>query len=303
MVNAVACYTKVLQIKHSGLTKASLPVLLSKIFYTESLMSFLNLEGKKFLVLGVANRKSVAWLIAKTLETEGAEVIYSVRSQERKDQLSSKLLKDRQIEICDVESQDHINTLAQNFKNAGTELDGIVHSIAFANYSEGLKPFHETVRKDFLQAVDISCFSLIAVTNALKPVLKNDASIVTISISTTRMASENYGYMGPVKAALDSTVAFLNKSLSEETKIRVNAVGASLLKTSASAGIPNYVNSYMFAEKVIPRKEALKTDEAANTAVFLLSDKSSGIVAQTIVVDAGMSINYFDKNIINKVME
>ena len=266
-------------------------------------MSFLNLEGKKFLVLGVANRKSVAWLIAKTLETEGAEVIYSVRSQERKDQLSSKLLKDRQIEICDVESQDHINTLAQNFKNAGTELDGIVHSIAFANYSEGLKPFHETVRKDFLQAVDISCFSLIAVTNALKPVLKNDASIVTISISTTRMASENYGYMGPVKAALDSTVAFLNKSLSEETKIRVNAVGASLLKTSASAGIPNYVNSYMFAEKVIPRKEALKTDEAANTAVFLLSDKSSGIVAQTIVVDAGMSINYFDRNIINKVME
>ena len=109
--------------------------------------------------------------------------------------------------------------------------------------------------------------------------------------------------MGPVKAALDSTVAFLNKSLSEDSNIRVNAVGASLLKTSASAGIPNYVNSYMFAEKIIPRKEALKTDEAANTAVFLLSDKSSGIVAQTLVVDAGMSINYFDKNIINKVME
>lgn len=266
-------------------------------------MSFLNLEDKKFLVLGVANRKSVAWLIAKTLEAEGAEVIYSVRSQERKEQLQSKLLKDRQIEICDVEKQEDIDTLATNFKNSGIELDGIIHSIAFANYSEGLKPFHETVRKDFLQAVDISCFSLIAVTNALKTVLKNDASIVTISISTTRMASENYGYMGPVKAALDSAVAFLNKSLSEDTNIRVNAVGASLLKTSASAGIPNYVNSYMFAEKVIPRKNALKTEEAANTAVFLLSDKSSGIVAQTIVVDAGMSINYFDKDVINKVME
>lgn len=266
-------------------------------------MSFLNLEGKKFLVLGVANRKSVAWIIAKAIENEGAEVIYSVRSQERKDQLGSKLLKDRQIEICDVESQEHINTLADKLKNNGTQLDGIVHSIAFANYSEGLKPFHETVRKDFLQAVDISCFSLVAITNALKPVLSNNASIVTISISTTRMASENYGYMGPVKAALDSTVAFLNKSLSENSNIRVNAVGASLLKTSASAGIPNYVNSYMFAEKIIPRKEALKTEEAANTAVFLLSDKSSGIVAQTIIVDAGMSINYFDKDIINKVME
>jgi len=266
-------------------------------------MSFLNIEGKKFLVLGVANRKSVAWLIAKALEDEGAEVIYSVRSTARKEQLEKKLLKGRQIEICDVESQEDINALAKSFKDANITLDGIVHSIAFANYSEGLKPFHETVRKDFLQAVDISCFSLIAVTNALKPVLKEDASIVTISISTTRMASENYGYMGPVKAALDSTVAFLNKSLSEDSKIRVNAVGASLLKTSASAGIPNYVNSYMFAEKVIPRNEALKTEEAANTAVFLLSDKSSGIVAQTIIVDAGMSINYFDKNIINKVME
>ena len=266
-------------------------------------MSFLNLEGKKYLILGVANRKSVAWLIAKTLEEEGAEVIYSVRSEARKEQLGSKLLKDRQIEICDVESQDDINALAETFKNSDTQLDGIVHSIAFANYSEGLKPFHETIRKDFLQAVDISCFSLIAVTNALKPVLNENASIVTISISTTRMASENYGYMGPVKAALDSTVAFLNKSLSEDTNIRVNAVGASLLKTSASAGIPNYVNSYMFAEKVIPRHQALKTEEAANTAVFLLSEKSSGIVAQTVIVDAGMSINYFDKNIINKVME
>ena len=266
-------------------------------------MSFLNISGKKYLVVGVANRKSVAWQIAKTLEEEGAEVFYSVRSQERKEQLESKLLKDRKVLICDVESQEDINSLAKQFETEGIELNGFVHSVAFANYSEGLKPFHETVRKDFLQAVDISCFSLIALTSALKPVLKNDASIVTISISTTRMASENYGYMGPVKAALDSAVAFLNKSLSEDTNIRVNAVGASLLKTSASAGIPNYVNSYMFAEKVIPRHQALKTEEAANTAVFLLSERSSGIIAQTLIVDAGMSINYFDKNIINKVME
>ena len=266
-------------------------------------MSFLNLEGKSYLVVGVANRKSVAWAIAKTLETEGAEVIYSVRSQARKDQLSAKLLKDRDIYICDVESQEDIDALATSLKEQGKELHGMIHSVAFANYSEGLKPFHATLRKDFLQAVDISCFSLIALTNALKPVFADNASIVTVSISTTTMASENYGYMGPVKAALDSAVAFLNKSLSEDTNIRVNAVGASLLKTSASAGIPNYVNSYLFAEKIIPRKQALKTDEAANTAVFLLSERSSGIVAQTIIVDAGMRINYFDKDIINKVME
>ena len=266
-------------------------------------MSFLNLEGKTFLVFGVANRKSVAYSVAKSLEEEGATVIYSVRSEQRKEQLSSKLLKDRDIYICDFENQEQIDSLADDLKNKGINLSGFVHSVAFANYSEGLKPFHQTVRKDFLQAVDISCYSLIALTDALKPVLTEDASIVTISISTTRMASENYGYMGPVKAALDSTVAFLNKSLSEDSKIRVNAVGASLLKTSASAGIPNYVNSYLFAEKVIPRKESLKTEEAANTAVFLLSERSSGIVAQTLIVDAGMSINYFDRDIINKVME
>ena len=266
-------------------------------------MSFLNFEDKTFLVFGVANRKSVAYAVAKTLEQEGATVIYSVRSEQRKEQLGEKLLKGRDIYICDFENQDQIDALAKNLKDKGITLSGFVHSVAFANYSEGLKPFHQTVRKDFLQAVDISCYSLIALTDALKPILTEDASIVTISISTTRMASENYGYMGPVKAALDSTVAFLNKSLSEDSKIRVNAVGASLLKTSASAGIPNYVNSYLFAEKVIPRKESLKTDEAANTAVFLLSKRAGGIVAQTVIVDAGMSINYFDRDIINKVME
>ncbi|MCH2206332.1 MAG: SDR family oxidoreductase [Lentisphaerales bacterium] len=266
-------------------------------------MSFLNFKDKTFLVFGVANRKSVAYAVAKTLEQEGATVIYSVRSEQRKEQLGSKLLKDREIYICDFENQDQIDALAKDLQDKGITLSGFVHSVAFANYSEGLKPFHQTVRKDFLQAVDISCYSLIALTDALKPVLTENASIVTISISTTRMASENYGYMGPVKAALDSTVAFLNKSLSEDSKIRVNAVGASLLKTSASAGIPNYVNSYLFAEKVIPRKESLKTDEAANTAVFLLSERASGIVAQTVIVDAGMSINYFDRDIINKVME
>ncbi len=266
-------------------------------------MSFLNLKDKKFLVFGVANKKSVAWSIAKTLEEEGAEVFYSVRSISRKEQLEGNLLKDKKIVICDVENQQDIDNLATYCKKENITLDGFIHSIAFANYSEGLKPFHQTLRQDFLQAVDISCFSLIALTNALKPVLSPAASIVTISISTTRMASENYGYMGPVKAALDSTVAFLNKSLSADTKIRVNAVGASLLKTSASAGIPNYINSYLFAEKVIPRKEALKTEEAANCAVFLLSPRSSGVVAQTIIVDAGMSINYFDRDIINKVME
>ena len=121
-------------------------------------MSFLALAGKRFLVMGVANRKSVAWAITKSLEAEGAEVIHSVRSQARLESLQ-KLLGDRKAYICDVEFPEQITALAEQVSADYGELDGIVHSIAFANYSEGFKPFHETVRKDFLQATAISAFS------------------------------------------------------------------------------------------------------------------------------------------------
>ena len=192
---------------------------------------------------------------------------------------------------------------AQSFEESGRlELQFVSASGRLVASSSG--PWMGQIQKtpDLLQAVDISCFSLLNVCNSLKGLFAEDASIVTMSISTTRMASENYGYMGPIKAALDSSVAFLAKSLSQEISpnIRVNAVGAGLLKTSASAGIPGYIDAYLFAEQVIPRRRALETDEPAQVLAFLLSPRSSGINAQTIVVDAGMSINYFDRGIVRK---
>ena len=175
-----------------------------------------------------------------------------------------------------------------------------MHSIAFADYSAGRLPFHETPRAAFLQAVDISCYSLIAVANAFRDVLDPEhGSVVTVSISTTRMAAENYGYMAPVKAALDSSLCFLAKSFSRFSSVRFNAVCPGLLKTSASAGIPGYVESYLFAEKATLRKQAVQTGEVANTVAFLLSPRSSGINARGIVVDAGMAINYFDREIVH----
>jgi len=126
------------------------------------------------------------------------------------------------------------------------------------------------------------------------------ASVVTISISTTKMAAEPYGFMAPVKAALDSTLCFLAKSFSSFSQIRFSSVNAGLLKTSSSAGIPGYLDYYLFAEQLTLRKKALTTKEVANTVAFLLSERSSGINAQGIVVDCGMSINYFDKDIIKK---
>jgi enoyl-[acyl-carrier protein] reductase I len=263
-------------------------------------MSYLQLENKRFVVMGVANRKSVAYFICKALQANGALVELVVRSEKRRDELG-KLFPDCPIWICDVEHQSQIDALSAQLSQNTTPIDGLVHSIAFADYSDGMKPFHETTRRQFLQAIDISCFSFIAVSNAVKSLLSPTASMVTIGISTTKMASESYGFMAPVKAALDSSLAFLSKSFSRFSKVRFNAVGAGLLKTSASAGIPGYVDAYLFAEKAIPRGEGVTTQEVADTALFLLSPRSSGITAQTIVVDAGMSTNYFDNQIISRV--
>jgi enoyl-[acyl-carrier protein] reductase I len=149
----------------------------------------------------------------------------------------------------------------------------------------------------------VSCYSLIAVSSALKSLFDKQASVVAISISTTRMAVESYGYMAPAKAALDSSIAFLAKSFSQFSEIRFNSVCAGLLKTSASAGIPGYIDHYMYAEHATLRKRGLATEEVADTVLFLLSPRSSGINAQGIVVDAGMGTNYFDAEIVNHALK
>jgi enoyl-[acyl-carrier protein] reductase I len=264
-------------------------------------MSFLNLEGKRFLVMGVANRKSVAWAVTQTLEAAGAEVIHSVRSEARLESLQ-KLLGDRKAYICDVEFPEQIEALAATVSEAHGPLDGILHSIAFANYSEGFKPFHETPRKDFLQATAISAFSLVEVAKAFKPHLNNEASVVSIGISSTDVTAENYGYMAPIKATLETASQNLAKSFSADTAVRFNTVNAGPLKTSASAGIPGYLESYLYAEKLTYRKANLTTQEVANTAAFLLSPASSGINGQGLVVNAGMDRNYFDKEVVRLAM-
>jgi enoyl-[acyl-carrier protein] reductase I len=262
---------------------------------------FLGLTGKSLLIFGVANRKSLAYHVGKTLEEAGAKVVYVVRNDERR-QTVAKLLGVAEIHVCDVEFDDQIIRLRDDLTARGHRFAGLLHSIAFADYTDGLKPFHKTPKKAFLRAMDISCYSLISLSSALKDLLEPDASVVTVSISTTRMASENYGYMAPIKAALDSSLAFLAKSFSRFSRVRFNAVSPGLLKTSASAGIPGYIDSYLYAEQIIPRKEAVQTQEAANVAVFLLSPRSSGINAQSLIVDAGMSINYFDAEAIRRFM-
>jgi enoyl-[acyl-carrier protein] reductase I len=267
-------------------------------------MSFLDLSGKSIVVFGLANRKSVACAVGQVLRQEGVEVIHVVRSEARRE-TARKLFPDSPVFVCDVEEEANIIRVRDEIAGylAGRQLAGLVHSIAFANYSRGMVPFHETGKADFLQALDISCFSLIAIANHFKKLLDVDSSVVTISISTTAMAAENYGYMAPVKAALESSLVFLAKSFAGDSRIRFNAVCPGLLKTSASAGIPGYIDSYLYAEKLTLRKKALETVEVANAVAFLLSPRASGITGQRLVLDAGMGLNYFDAEIIAKVVD
>jgi enoyl-[acyl-carrier protein] reductase I len=224
-----------------------------------------------------------------------------VRNEQRREKLASTI-SPHNLFVCDVESAEQIERMRDELGRRHQQLDGLVHSIAFADYDPQPRPFHETDRAQFLRACQISCFSLVETSRVLRDLLQPNASVVAMSISTTRMASENYGFMAPIKAALDSSIAFLAKSFSRFSQVRFNAVAPGLLKTSASAGIPGYVDSYLYAEQVIPRHTGVLTTEVANVAAFLLSPRSSGINAQVVVVDAAMSINYFDAAIVQQVV-
>lgn len=265
-------------------------------------MNFLQLNGQKIVIFGVANRKSVAFHIASVLAEAGAELIFSVQKP-KAEAVIAKFFPNSAVYPCDFGDDSEMQKTAKAIAANHGVIYGLVHSVAFANYSEGIKAFHETLRRDFLEAMDISCFSFIRMAGLMKSHMDPNGAMIAISISTTRMAAESYGYMAPIKAALDSSICFLAKSLSADTAIRVNGVGAALLKTSASAGIPGYIKPYLYAEKATLRKAALKTEEVANAAAFLLSPRSSGINAQTLVIDAGMSTNFFDQEIVDKVIE
>ncbi len=261
-------------------------------------MDWLGLSGRTVLVTGLANKKSVAWHIGDELAKAGARVLWSVHTQKRREEVA-KLVGDAPVFVCDVASETQIEALATELREREIALDGLVHSIAFADYSGGPRTFQKTRRDDFLRAVDVSCFSLVSLAGALEELLRPQASVVSISISTTRMAAENYGFMAPAKAALDSSIAFLAKGFAARN-VRFNGVGAGLLKTSSSAGIPGYLDSWLFAEQATLRRRGLETREVAQAALFLLSPRSSGINAQNLIVDAGMSVNYFDRELVRR---
>jgi enoyl-[acyl-carrier protein] reductase I len=260
-------------------------------------MSGFNISEKTYFISGVANKKSVATFTAKALLENGAKVIFSAQNKKNLESIQ-KIFPDSPVFLLDVENPKHIQEVKNNIEKHTDSLDGFLHSMAFANFSDGPKPFHETKLEDYLQACHISSFSLVQITNAIKDLLNEGSSILTISISNTKATS--YGYLGPIKAMLETTVCYLAKSMSQNKNIRVNSIGAGPLKTSASAGIPDYIDNYLYSEALTLNKQSLKTKEVANTALFLLSPISSGINAENIIVDNGMNSNYFDQDVVKK---
>jgi enoyl-[acyl-carrier protein] reductase I len=255
----------------------------------------MNFKDKWIYIAGIANKKSVAYHSAKSLKGLGANLILSAQNEKNLEQIN-KLFPDIPAFIIDVEDEKQLKNLDNQILKYTDKLHGFLHSLAFANFSDGPKAFHETKRADYLQACQISSFSFTEMSNSLKNLFTKDASAVTVSISSTKATS--YGYLGPIKAMLETSVCYLAKSFSEFSNVRFNSVGAGPLKTSASAGIPDYVENYLYSEQLTLRKKALQTTEVANVICFLLSDLSSGVNATNQIVDCGMSSNYFDQDIV-----
>jgi len=251
-------------------------------------MDFLRLAGKEFLVFGVANRKSVAYHIAKQLEACGARVVYVVRSPQRRDSLA-KLLGDAELHVCDVEHPDQIARLRDELSEGGRLFHGLVHSIAFADYSDGMKPFHETGKAQFLRAVDISCYSLIDLTRRARAMMGQGGTVLTLTYQGSNRVTPNYNVMGVAKAALESTVRYLANDLGPEG-IRVNAISPGPMKTLAGAAIGGARATFRHTEANAPMRSNATLQAVGGTAVWLASDAGAFTTGEIVRVDGGFHV-------------
>lgn len=251
----------------------------------------LNLSGKKALVLGIANKHSIAYGIAKALKEQGAELaltyakpILSKRVWPIAEEFGTELVYE-----CDVTKDMDLKTLFANLSGVWDRVDYIVHSIAFAPTSELNIPFQETSRLGFLTAMDISVYSLIGVAREAMPLLREGSSIITLSYYGSTKVVPNYGVMGIAKAALEASVRYLAHSLGEKG-IRVNAISAGPIKTLSSAVIGGVSQMQRRIEKTAPLGRNIEQEEIAKSALYLLSDLASGVTGDILYVDAGSSI-------------
>ncbi|MGM8211175.1 enoyl-ACP reductase FabI [Virgibacillus sp. W0430] len=251
------------------------------------------LKDKNIVVMGVANERSIAWGITKSLHNAGANLIFTNR-QERSYQKLTKLLdkndiQAKQIVSCDVASDESIQAAFQEIEAHCGVIHGVVHSVAFANREELQGDFADTSRDGFLLAQNISAFSLVAVTKAARKLMKEGGSIVTQTYLGAERAVKNYNVMGVAKASLEASVRYLAEDVGKDG-IRVNAISAGPIRTLSAKGVSGFNEISSVIEEKAPLRKNVDQDEVGDATLFFISDLSRGVTGEVLHVDSGYHI-------------
>ncbi|MCS6951254.1 MAG: enoyl-ACP reductase [Bryobacterales bacterium] len=248
------------------------------------------LEGKNALVLGVANKWSLAYAIAEAFHREGARLFLTYQGERQKatvEELAAAL--QARIFGCDVTSDEDIARLGAELNAAAGCLDAVVHSIAFANREDLARPFVETSRAGFLLAHDVSAYSLVALARMAAPLMRSGGSITTLTYLGSIRVVSNYNVMGVAKASLEAAVRYLAADLGPRG-IRVNAISAGPIKTASARAVPGFSTMLEVMPQRAPLRRNVDPAEVADVAVFLASELSRGVTGNVVFADAGFHI-------------
>jgi enoyl-[acyl-carrier protein] reductase I len=248
------------------------------------------LTGKRGIIFGVANDMSIAWGIAQKLKEEGAELAFTYLNEalEKRVRPLAESLGSTLVLPCDVASDAEIEAVFSNLKQEWGTIDFVVHAVAFANREDLKHPFSQTSRDGFKLAMDISAYSLVAVTRYAVPLMPKGGSIITLTYLGATRAVPNYNVMGVAKAALESSTRYLAAELGEKG-IRVNAISAGPIRTLAASDIANFKAKIGLMDDNAPLRRTVTQEEVGKSALYLLSDLSSGVTGEVHFVDAGFN--------------
>jgi enoyl-[acyl-carrier protein] reductase I len=249
------------------------------------------LEGKKALILGLANERSIAWGITKAFKEQGASVALSYMNEaihKRVAPLAVEVGADFIFEM-DVTNDSHYSQLHKTVEEKWGKFDILVHSLAFADKEDLARPFLHTSRKGFAMACDISAFSLVGLTDSLHDLMKDNGSIISMTYYGSQKVVKNYNVMGVAKAALEASTRYLAYDLGPRG-IKVNCISAGPIKTLAASGISGFRTLLSQVEEIAPMKRNVTPDDCAGAAVYLASSLSGGVTGQVIYVDSGLNI-------------
>ncbi|WP_031484302.1 enoyl-ACP reductase FabI [Maridesulfovibrio frigidus] len=249
------------------------------------------LEGKKAVIFGVANEKSIAYGIAEQFKKQGAKLAFSYVNDAIKKRVEpiSEELGGEFIFPCDVSSDEDVAKSAQFVKEQWGDVDILVHSVAFANRDDLKKRYIETSRDGFHLAMNVSAYSLVSLCNAFEPLMNEGGSVMAMTYLGSSKVITNYNVMGVAKAALEASVRYLACDMGAKG-IRVNALSAGPIKTLASSGISGFKTIFSHIEERGPLHKNVTTEEVGKTATYLASDLSSGVTGEVLFVDCGYNI-------------